>query len=292
MCWCCAGEQKRQLGQITSPVTPPIPSFCNSRVGLVHPLVAKRRMSWPSYKQGCVWVLSPKHKSEKRLEYYNYHSDHSREKKTEPVDKVATQREFWVLHTALHGSSSYREAVFKMLSNKESLEQITVATPGLSSNPIVLGVLLNKDLFSIFADPSMLDTLVPAYLTLVNAIILVLHSVAGSTPTLGADASSWSTPSSSYQDMPGGFLCEGLSDDEEDFHPSTWSTTSSSTSSCHLASIGYSRPKSITQSELELASTPRSSSHTETPGTQGHSSGTLPMSSRVQSGTSITNDLF
>uniref|UniRef100_A0A2H6NP60 UBA domain-containing protein n=1 Tax=Micrurus carvalhoi TaxID=3147026 RepID=A0A2H6NP60_9SAUR len=43
---------------------------------------------------------------------------------------------------------------------------------------------------------------------------------------------------------------------------------------------------------LALASTPESSSHTPTPGTQGHSSGTSPMSSSVQSGTPITNDLF
>ncbi|XP_023509514.1 uncharacterized protein [Equus przewalskii] len=61
------------------------------------------------------------------------------DQKPEPVDKVAALREFRVLHTALHSSSSYREAVFKMLSNKESLDQIIVATPGLSSDPIALG---------------------------------------------------------------------------------------------------------------------------------------------------------
>ncbi|NP_001400443.1 ubiquitin-like protein 7 isoform 4 [Mus musculus] len=217
----------------------------------------------------------------------------------EPVDKVAALREFRVLHTALHSSSSYREAVFKMLSNKESLDQIIVATPGLSSDPIALGVLQDKDLFSVFADPNMLDTLVPAHPALVNAIILVLHSVAGSTPMPGADSSSRSMPSSSYRDMPGGFLFDGLSDDEDDFHPSTRSTPSSSTPSSRPASLGYSGaagPRPITQSELAtalaLASTPESSSHTPTPGTQGHSSGTSPMSSGVQSGTPITNDLF
>lgn len=45
--------------------------------------------------------------------------------------------------------------------------------------------------------------LVPAHPALVNAIILVLHSVAGSTPVPGADSSSRSMPSSSYRDMPG-----------------------------------------------------------------------------------------
>ncbi|XP_049634043.1 ubiquitin-like protein 7 isoform X1 [Suncus etruscus] len=249
------------------------------------------------------------------------------DQKPEPVDKVAALREFRVLHTALHSSSSYREAVFKMLSNKESLDQIIVATPGLSSDPIALGVLQDKDLFSVFADPNMLDTLVPAHPALVNAIILVLHSVAGSTPLPGADSSARSMPSSSYRDMPGGFLFDGLSDDEDDFHPvsglaaghvrahglpelgaahwllggqvSARSTPSSSAHSSRPASLGYSGaagPRPITQSELAtalaLASTPESSSHTPTPGTQGHSSGTSPMSSSVQSGTPITNDLF
>ncbi|TEA35004.1 hypothetical protein DBR06_SOUSAS9710078, partial [Sousa chinensis] len=98
---------------------------------------------------------------------------------------------------------------------------------------------------------------------------------------------------------PGGFLSEGLSDDEDDFHPSARSTPSSSTPSSRPASLGYSGaagPRPITQSELAtalaLASTPESSSHTPTPGTQGHSSGTSPVSSGVQSGTPITNDLF
>ncbi|XP_036115479.1 ubiquitin-like protein 7 isoform X6 [Molossus molossus] len=157
------------------------------------------------------------------------------DQKPESVDKVAALREFRVLHTALHSSSSYREAVFKMLSNKESLDQIIVATPGLSSDPIALG----------------------------------------------------------------GFLFEGLSDDEDDFHPRARSTPSSSTPSSRPASLGYSGaagPRPITQSELAtalaLASTPESSSHTPTPGTQGHSSGTSPLSSGVQSGTPITNDLF
>ncbi|XP_030730857.2 ubiquitin-like protein 7 isoform X2 [Globicephala melas] len=106
-------------------------------------------------------------------------------------------------------------------------------------------------------------------------------------------------PSSSYRDMPGGFLFEGLSDDEDDFHPSARSTPSSSTPGSRPASLGYSGaagPRPITQSELAtalaLASTPESSSHMPTPGTQGHSSGTSPVSSGVQSGTPITNDLF
>ncbi|XP_019523477.1 PREDICTED: ubiquitin-like protein 7 [Hipposideros armiger] len=73
----------------------------------------------------------------------------------------------------------------------------------------------------------------------------------------------------------GGFLFEGLSDEEDDFHPSTRSTPSSSTPSSRPASLGYSGaagPRPITQSELAtalaLASTPESSSHTPTPGTQ------------------------
>ncbi|XP_071078027.1 ubiquitin-like protein 7 [Desmodus rotundus] len=71
----------------------------------------------------------------------------------------------------------------------------------------------------------------------------------------------------------GGFLFEGLSDDEDDFHPRARSTPSSSTSSSRPASLGYSGaagPRPITQSELAtalaLASTPESSSNTWHPG--------------------------
>ncbi|NWT76525.1 UBL7 protein, partial [Pheucticus melanocephalus] len=141
--------------------------------------------------------------------------------------------------------------------------------------------------------------LIPAHPALVNAIVLVLHSVAGSTPLPAPDTSSRAMALGSYRDMPGGFLFEGLSDDEDDFHQSTRSTPSSSASGSRPASLGYAGaagPRPITQSELAtalaLASTPESSSHTPTPGTQGHSSGTSPMSSSVQSGTPITNDLF
>lgn len=86
----------------------------------------------------------------------------------EPVDKVAAAREFRVLQAALHTSTAYRDSVgwlatgpanekpahspltlrtffhsfqvFKMLNNKESLDQIIVATPGLSRDPVALGV--------------------------------------------------------------------------------------------------------------------------------------------------------
>lgn len=105
-------------------------------------------------------------------------------------------------------------------------------------------------------------------------------------------------PSSSYRDMPGGFLFEGLSDEEDDFHPSARSTPSSSTSSSRPASLGYSGaagPRPITQSELAtalaLASTPESSSHANS-WHPGPFLWDLPMSSGVQSGTPITNDLF
>ncbi|NWZ17143.1 UBL7 protein, partial [Agelaius phoeniceus] len=105
--------------------------------------------------------------------------------------------------------------------------------------------------------------------------VLVLHSVASSTPLPAPDTSSRAMALGSYRDMPGGFLFEGLSDDEDDFHQSTRSTPSSSTSGSRPASLGYAGaagPRPITQSELAtalaLASTPESSSHTPTPGTQ------------------------
>ncbi|XP_040198937.1 ubiquitin-like protein 7 isoform X2 [Rana temporaria] len=214
----------------------------------------------------------------------------------EPVDKIAASREFRALHTALHTSSTYRDAVFKLLGSRESLEQIVVATPGLSSDPVAMGVLQDKDLFTVFTDPSMLDTLVTSHPALVNAIILILHSVSGASSLPTPDGSAHTVPPATLH-MPGGFLFDGLSDEEDEFPQA--SRSSSNTVGPRPASLGYtgaSGPRPITQSELAtalaLASTPESSSHTPTPGTQGHSSGTSPMSSSVQSGTPITNDLF
>lgn len=216
----------------------------------------------------------------------------------EPVDRVTAAREFRVLQAALHTSTAYRDSVFKMLNNKESLDQIIVATPGLSMDPMALGVLQDKELFVQFTDPNMLDTLINSHPALVNAIILVLHSVAGSVPTQQSTSSSRNVSSSSYSDMPGGFLFEGMSDDDEEFQSANRSgPSSSSTGSSGLrpATLGYSGalgPRPITQSELAtalaLASTPESSAVTPTIGNQGASSGVSP----IPAGTPITNDLF
>lgn len=216
----------------------------------------------------------------------------------EPVDKVAAAREFRVLQAALHTSTAYRDSVFKMLNNRESLDQIIVATPGLSSDPVALGVLQDKDLFIQFTDPNMLDTLANSHPALVNAIILVLHSVAGSVPPQQSAGSSRNVSSSSYSDMPGGFLFEGMSDDEEDFQSGSRggpSTLASGLGGMRPASLGYNGavgPRPITQSELAtalaLASTPESSAATPTTGNQGPSSGASPN----PAGTPITNDLF
>ncbi|KAK3558390.1 hypothetical protein QTP86_017997 [Hemibagrus guttatus] len=216
----------------------------------------------------------------------------------EPVDRVTAAREFRVLQAALHTSTAYRDSVFKMLNNKESLDQIIVATPGLSSDAVALGVLQDKDLFVQFTDPNMLDMLISSHPALVNAIILVLHSVAGSVSSQQSASSSRNASSSSYSEMPGGFLFEGMSDDEEEFQSGNRSGPSSSSagsSGLRPASLGYSGavgPRPITQSELAtalaLASTPESSAVTPTIGNQGASSGVSP----IPAGTPITNDLF
>ncbi|XP_041082272.1 ubiquitin-like protein 7 [Polyodon spathula] len=225
------------------------------------------------------------------------------EVKPECVDKAAAAREFRVLQAALHSSPSYRDSVFKMLNNKESLDQIIVATPGLSSDPVALGVLQDKDLFVLFTDPNMLDTLTVSHPALVNAIILVLHSVASSAPATQSASTSRNVSASSYSDMPGGFLFEGLSDDEEDFQQGSRTTpsTSGGANGSRPATLGYNGaagPRPITQSELAtalaLASTPESSAVTPTTGNQGTSSGASPVmgSSGIPAGTPITNDLF
>ncbi|TNN34670.1 Ubiquitin-like protein 7 [Liparis tanakae] len=122
----------------------------------------------------------------------------------EPVNRATAAREFRVFHAALHSlNSAYRDSVYKMLTNKESLDQIIVATPGLRSDPVALGVLQDKDLFVQFTDPTMLDILIASHPALVNAIILVLHSVAGSIPAQASAGSSRNVSASSYSDMPG-----------------------------------------------------------------------------------------
>ncbi|XP_067275602.1 ubiquitin-like protein 7b [Pseudorasbora parva] len=182
------------------------------------------------------------------------------EVKPEPVNRSAAAREFRMLQAGLLSNTAYREAVYKMLANRESLEQIIAASPGLSSDPVALGVLQDKDLFLQFTDPNLLDTLIRSHPALVNAIILILHSVS-SQPRVG---SARNASASSYSDMPGGFLFEGMSDDEEDFqshgsragHQRPFAASRPST----LSHSGATGPRPITQSELAsalaLANTP------------------------------------
>nr|XP_043885472.1 ubiquitin-like protein 7 [Solea senegalensis] len=222
------------------------------------------------------------------------------ESNPEPVNRAAAAREFRVFHAALHSlNSSYRDSVYKMLTNKESLDQIIVATPGLRSDPVALGVLQDKDLFVQFTDPSMLDVLISSHPALVNAIILVLHSVAGSMPSQSSASSSRNVSASSYSDMPGGFMFEGMSDDEEEFQsgspagPSNRVGASAGMRPVSLSHSGATGPRPITQSELAtalaLASTPDSSAVTPTTTSQTDpSSGVGPM----PAGTPVSNDLF
>ncbi|XP_076610830.1 ubiquitin-like protein 7b [Chaetodon auriga] len=218
----------------------------------------------------------------------------------EPVNRSAAAREFRVFHAALHSlNSAYRDSVYKMLTNKESLDQIIVATPGLRSDPVALGVLQDKDLFVQFTDPNMLDVLISSHPALVNAIILVLHSVAGSMPTQSSASSSRNVSTSSYSDMPGGFMFEGMSDDEDDIQsgspagPSSRAGGSTGMRPVSLSHSGATGPRPITQSELAtalaLASTPDSSAVTPTTSSQADpSSSVAPM----PAGTPVSNDLF
>ncbi|KAG1938649.1 ubiquitin-like protein [Pimephales promelas] len=187
------------------------------------------------------------------------------EVKPEPVNRSAAAREFRMLQAGLISNSAYREAVYKMLANKESLEQIIAASPGLSSDPVALGVLQDKDLFVQFTDPNLLDTLIRSHPALVNAIVLVLHSVTSSISS--QSGSSRNTSASSYSEMPGGFLFEGMSDDDEDFQPHGNRTRHqrpfAASRPTTLGPSGATGPRPITQSELAsalaLASTPEAS---------------------------------
>ncbi|XP_016146959.1 ubiquitin-like protein 7 isoform X1 [Sinocyclocheilus grahami] len=176
-----------------------------------------------------------------------------------------------------------------MLANKESLEQIIVASPGLSSDPVALGVLQDKDLFVQFTDPKLLDMLIQSHPALVNAIILVLHSVTGS-------SSSRNPASTSFSEMPGGFLFDGMSDDEDDFQSqesrggsSRAQRGSAGSRPLTFGHSGATGPRPITQSELAsalaLASTPESSGVTPTRSAQE-------VSSSGASGARVSSSLF
>lgn len=143
-----------------------------------------------------------------------------------------------------------------MLTNKESLDQIIVATPGLRSDPVALGetsahcknlvALQFPSKITVFLCRSsprqrpvcavhrpqhaghvsvnscpgtglrsqeesdsnshllVFARLIGSHPALVNAIILVLHSVAGSMPSQASGSSSRNVSASSYSDMPGG----------------------------------------------------------------------------------------
>ncbi|MCI4379458.1 hypothetical protein PGIGA_G00228540 [Pangasianodon gigas] len=201
------------------------------------------------------------------------------EVKPEPVNRSAAAREFRLLQAAMHSSAAYRDAVFKMLSNKESLDQIIVASPGLSSDP--------------FTDPNLLDVLVRSHPALVNAIILILHSVTSSMPGQSNASSSHNAPASSYSEMPGGFMFEGMSDDEDDFQSGSRAGSSQRPRPpTNLSSGGATGPRPITQSELAtalaLANTPDSSAVTPILGSQDVSTG----SSSAAAGTPVTSSVL
>uniref|UniRef100_A0A3Q3F219 Ubiquitin-like protein 7 n=1 Tax=Labrus bergylta TaxID=56723 RepID=A0A3Q3F219_9LABR len=225
------------------------------------------------------------------------------ESSPEPVNRANAAREFRVFHAALHSlNSSYRDSIYKMLTNKESLDQIIVATPGLRSDPVALGVLQDKDLFVQFTDPNMLDVLISSHPALVNAIILVLHSVAGSMPAQSSAGSSRNVSASSYSDMPGVFLfccdvcldtCAVMLSQGSPAGPSSRAGASAGMRPVSLGHSGATGPRPITQSELAtalaLASTPDSSAVTPTTSSQADpSSSVAPM----PAGTPVSNDLF
>ncbi|XP_078478061.1 ubiquitin-like protein 7 isoform X1 [Lampetra planeri] len=210
----------------------------------------------------------------------------------EPVDKVEAQRALRFLHSAIASSLTHREAIFKTLNSKESLDQLVVATPGLSNDPIALGVLQDKDLFMLFADPSLLDKLIASHPALVNAMVLLLHSIVGSTPLTGSGASARQRTTSASYDIPGGFAFDGLSDDEEGEQSQSGALDQQMVGTSRPSSLRYagsSGPRPITQTELAtalaLASTPGSSANTPTSGLQA-STATSPGFGAAQPSTS------
>uniref|UniRef100_A0A671VJN9 Ubiquitin-like protein 7 n=1 Tax=Sparus aurata TaxID=8175 RepID=A0A671VJN9_SPAAU len=201
------------------------------------------------------------------------------ESNAEPVNRATAAREFRVFHAALHSlNSAYRDSVSRrlMVAVAQEVERVVQLIGGL-----------------------MWQVLISSHPALVNAIILVLHSVAGSMPAQSSASSSRNVSASSYSDMPGGFMFEGMSDDEEDFQsgspagPSSRAGGSAGMRPVSLSHSGATGPRPITQSELAtalaLASTPDSSAVTPTTSSQADpSSSVAPM----PAGTPVSNDLF
>lgn len=183
--------------------------------------------------------------------------------KPEPVNRSAAAREFRLFNAALHSNAAYRDTVFKLLKNKESLDQIIVASAGLSSDPVALCVLQDTDLFVQFTDPALLDVLIPSHPALVNAIILIFHSVTSTLPSQSGSSTSHNTAASSYSEMPGGFLFEDMSDDDDELQTGGRAGSLRHARPMNLGSGGATGPRPITQSELAtalaLANTPESS---------------------------------
>ncbi|GAA6083610.1 ubiquitin-like protein 7b, partial [Tachysurus ichikawai] len=152
-----------------------------------------------------------------------------------------------------------------MLSDKESLEGIIKAFPGLSSDPVGLGVLQNKDLFVLFADPNLLDILIRSHPALVNAIVLIFKTVSRSSHRQSIGDSVYS--------MPGAFLFEGMSDDDDDDESgSRAGSFQRPRSTTNLNNGGATGPRPITQSELAsalaLANSPESNAVSPNLGSQ------------------------
>uniref|UniRef100_A0A8C4N3D0 Ubiquitin-like 7a (bone marrow stromal cell-derived) n=1 Tax=Eptatretus burgeri TaxID=7764 RepID=A0A8C4N3D0_EPTBU len=194
----------------------------------------------------------------------------------ELVDKVEAYRALRLLQAAIATSPVHRDAVFKILGNKESVNQHIFATPGLSSDPVGMGVLQNKDLFVLFADPNLLDRLSTSHPALLNCMVLLLHSVVESSPFPIPSAVPRHHASSASYDIPGGFSFDGLSDEEDDEQPRVALATTPPRPDT-LRYAGLSGPRPITQSELAsalaMASTPGSSGNTPTSGIQASTSG-------------------
>ncbi|XP_060733416.1 ubiquitin-like protein 7b isoform X2 [Tachysurus vachellii] len=185
------------------------------------------------------------------------------EEEPEPVDRFAAAEEFRLLRNVLQDNPLYRDDVFKMLSDKESLEGIIKAFPGLSSDPVGL-------------DPNLLDVLIRSHPALVNAIVLIFKTVSRSRHRQSAEYVMHNTGDSVYS-MPGAFLFEGMSDDDDDESGSRAGSSQRPRSPTNLNNGGATGPRPITQSELAsalaLANSPESNAVTPNPGSQDVSAG-------------------
>ncbi|XP_041465223.1 ubiquitin-like protein 7 isoform X1 [Lytechinus variegatus] len=115
------------------------------------------------------------------------------EVKPEPLDDTAIRQLLNALHAALL-NPAHRQAVHKILTSPETIDNIIAATPGMSTDHIAMSMLRDPQLLVQVADPDNVRRIVKAHPAIGHAVMHIAASVTeeaalgGRGGTLGQDA--------------------------------------------------------------------------------------------------------